>query len=126
MAEKIVGFLRRFDKLNHDQEVDERLVRHIHDVHVLKDKVTDFQLVRRAFALAVREDSDRFVNQDAEFSQNPKLSLRSALNLASLDLKLEDAYARFVMDLVAGDAPNFNSAFASFAELAEELIESLD
>ena len=60
LAEKVLGFLRRSARLASNQDRDERLVRHIHDVHILAGKDPDLIATRRAFSLAVEEDAKKF------------------------------------------------------------------
>ncbi|OIQ72488.1 hypothetical protein GALL_458830 [mine drainage metagenome] len=59
-------------------------------------------------------------------SQNPKLMLETALQMARLDSQLKVSYFKFVEDLVAGGAPDFDAAFSTFALLAGGLIAGLD
>lgn len=126
LAEKVLGFLRRASKLSSKQDGDERLVRHIHDVHILAGTDPDLVATHRAFKLAVEEDVRKFANQDPAFSQNPKLMLQTALQTASSDLQLRVSYLKFVEDLVAGGAPDFKAALSTFTLLAGALVERLD
>lgn len=109
-----------------NQEGDERLVRLIHDVHILACMAPDLVATHRAFKLAVEEDVRKFANQDPAFSQNPKFILETALQNAGSDSQLKASYLKFVEDLVAGDAPDFDAAFSTFTPLAAELIAELD
>lgn len=126
LAEKVLGFLRRSSRLVSIQDDDERLVRHIHDVHILMGMEPDLVATHRAFKLAVSEDVKKFANQDPTFSQNPKLMLETALQMARSDLQLKVSYLKFVEDLVAGGAPDFDAAFSTFTLLAGALVEELD
>ena len=126
LAEKVLGFLRRSARLLPNQDGDERLVRHIHDVHILAGMKPDLVATHRAFKLAVAEDVRKFANQDPAFSQNPKLALETALQMAGSDLQLKVSYLKFVEDLVAGVAPDFDAVLSTFTLLASGLIEGLD
>ena len=75
LAEKVLSLLRRSSRLMSIQGGDERLIRHIHDVHILAGKEPDL---------------------------------------------------KFVEDLVAGSAPDFDAALSTFTLLASGLIEGLD
>jgi predicted nucleotidyltransferase component of viral defense system len=125
LAEKVLGFLRRSSRLLSNQDADERLVRHIHDVHILTGMKPDLVATHRAFKLAVEEDVRKFANQDPAFSQNPKLVLEAALQKARSDSQLKLSYLKFVEDLVAGDAPDFDDALSTFTLLAGGLIAGL-
>ena len=126
LAEKVLGFLRRSSRLLSNQDGDERLVRHIHDVHILTGMKPDLVATHRAFKLAVEEDVRKFANQDPAFSQNPKLVLETALQIIRSDSQLKLSYLKFVEDLVAGDAPDFDAALSTFTLLAGGLIAGLD
>ena len=126
LAEKVLGFLRRSSRLISNQDGDERLVRHIHDVHILMGMGPDLVATHRAFKLAVDEDVKKFANQNPVFSQNPKLVLETALQISRSDSQLKVSYLKFVEDLVAGSAPDFNAALSTFMFLATELIAGLD
>jgi hypothetical protein len=126
LAEKVLSFLGRSSRLLSNQDGDERLVRHIHDVHILAGKEPDLVATHRAFKLAVEEDVRKFANQDPAFSQNPKLMLETALQMARIDSQLKVSYLKFVEDLVAGGAPDFDAALSTFTLLAGGLIEALD
>lgn len=126
LAEKVLGFLRRSSRTLSNQDGDGRLVRHIHDVHILAGMKPNLIATHRAFKLAVEEDVRKFANQDPTFSQNPKFILETALQNAGSDSQLKVSYLKFVEDLVAGDAPDFDAAFSTFTLLAGKLIASLD
>lgn len=126
LAEKVLGFLRRSSRVLSNQDGDERLVRHIHDVHILAGMEPDLVATHRAFKLAVAEDARKFAIQDPAFSQNPKLILEVALEMARSDSQLKVSYLRFVEDLVAGSAPDFDATISTFTRLAHDLIAGLD
>ena len=126
LAEKVLGFLRRSSRTLSNQDGDGRLVRHIHDVHILVGMKPNLIATHRAFKLAVEEDVRKFANQDPTFSQNPKFILETTLQNAGSDSQLKVSYLKFVEDLVAGDAPDFDAAFSTFTLLAGKLIASLD
>jgi predicted nucleotidyltransferase component of viral defense system len=126
LAEKVLSFLRRSSRPLSNQDGDERLVRHIHDVHILAGMEPDLVATHRAFKLAVEEDVRKFANQDPAFSQNPKLMLQTALQKTRTDPQLKVSYLKFVEDLVAGGAPDFDVALSTFTLLATDLIETLD
>ena len=126
LAEKVLGFLRRSSRLVSNQDGDERLIRHIHDVHILAGMEPNLVATHRAFKLAVEEDVRKFANQDPAFSQNPRLVLETALQMARSDSQLKVSYLKFVEDLVGGGAPDFDAAISTFALLAGGLIAGLD
>ena len=126
LAEKVLGFLRRSSRLSSNQDRDERLVRHIHDVHILANMEPGSVATHQAFKLAVLEDVKKFANQDSAFSQNSKLVLEDALQRTRSDSQLKASYSKFVEDLVAGEAPEFDVALATFTRLAAQLIGSLN
>ena len=58
--------------------------------------------------------------------QNSKLVLEDALQRTRSDSQLKVSYSKFVEDLVAGEAPAFDVALATFTRLAAQLIGTLD
>ena len=126
LAEKVLSFLRRSSRFLSIQESEERLVRRIHDVHILAGMEPDLTATHRAFVLAVEEDVRKFANQDPAFSKNPKLVLETSLRMARSDSQLKVSYRKFVEDLVAGGTPDFDAALSTFTLLADGLIEGLD
>jgi len=126
LAEKVLAFLRRHLRSSASGYSDERLVRHVDDAHILKNMNPNMDSTRRAFGLAVREDAKKFANQDAAFLHNSKTVLWDSLAKMRSDSQLRSSYSEFVVDLVAGDAPEFEAVFGSFVALANELISSLD
>jgi len=86
----------------------------------------DLVATHRAFKMAVAEDARKFANQDPAFSQNPKLVLETALQKTRSDSLLNVSYSKFVANLVAGDAPDFDAALSTFTLLAGELIAGLE
>jgi predicted nucleotidyltransferase component of viral defense system len=126
IAEKILSFLRRSLLDSSTGKRDERLVRHIYDVHELAARQPNPALVEDAFQKAVEEDAIKFANQNQEFTLNPKSYLRSALEKVSADSELSNSYSKFVTNLVAGSAPLFKTAFSTFDKVANDLISSLN
>ena len=86
----------------------------------------DLVATHKAFKLAVGEAIRKFANQDPAFFQNPKLMLETALQMARSDSQLKVSYLKFVEDLVAGGAPEFDAALSTFTLLADGLIAGLD
>ena len=125
-AEKVLSFLRRSRNSQMNNNIDDTLIRHIHDVHILDSLNLNFLRVKQAFNMAILEDVAKFKNQDSEFAHNPKLVLTSTLNQAKFDSTLKPAYIKFVTNLVAGDAPSFESAISTFSSVAEKLIETIN
>ena len=52
--------------------------------------------------------------------------LETALQMANPNSQLKASYLKFVEDLVAGSAPDFDVALSTFTRLASELIAKLD
>lgn len=118
LAEKVVSYLRRTREIykNTDQ-FEERLIRHIYDVHAMKSNVTDWSQVQKAFTCAVELDRLQFASQDQEFFQNPFAVLLESLELVH-PVELEGPYELLVKDLLADQGQPLTQVVESFREVA--------
>lgn len=134
LVEKVVAFLRRtasWSENNSPQEErsleDERLVRHLYDVHqILQNKSTVRQVtseLQHLFQKIITFDRDQFGSKDRDFAENPIQRLSHALRYLYTDpSKLEVFYEDFVNDLVWDQPVDFNEAREAFHGLACRLL----
>jgi predicted nucleotidyltransferase component of viral defense system len=125
LAEKVLNLLRRSNEVEQEQEQDDRLIRHVHDVHVLTSDDIDMRKVEQVFRLAVAEGAEKFAARDPDFAANPKKVLQETLRIVSKDPELSNLHTKFVEGLVAGDAPPFEEVSSKFSRVATQLISSL-
>jgi predicted nucleotidyltransferase component of viral defense system len=130
MAEKVLSFLRRFTQHRNGKmlrEWDVALVRHIYDVHCLRQTSENFlPAATSVFAALVATDVEEFGAQDPEFAANPGASMQAALKRVSSDLQSQEEYQMNLLPLVYGNyKPAFDEAFKSFETTAIELLNTL-
>lgn len=118
LAEKVVSYLRRTRKIYiGTDQFEERLIRHIYDVHAMTSYVTNWSKVERAFHSAVELDRQQFASQDQAFSLNPFSEMLDSLHLVNPN-ELEGPYRLLVQDLLATDGPSLTEATQSFRRVA--------
>ncbi|MXW41372.1 MAG: nucleotidyl transferase AbiEii/AbiGii toxin family protein [Synechococcus sp. SB0668_bin_15] len=130
LVEKVVAFLRRTaswseDNLPNEEHSpeDERLVRHLYDVHQLLEKEIKTREVKYQLRHLFQEviESDR--ETDKAFAKNPTQRLNHALRYLHTDPSdFEALYGEFVNDLVWGQAVDFNEARDAFSGLDCQLL----
>lgn len=130
LAEKVLSFLRRFAaQRNHrdNSNWDDRLVRHIYDVHCIRCLRPDAQdAALEAFALITANEVNEVGYQDAAFARDPRQTLELALSQIESDSSLRDDYDRMLLPLVYGvNKYSFDESIGSFTDIAKRLITSL-
>jgi len=125
VAEKLVSFTRRVSAIVGERvkdAPDERVVRHLYDVHGCLEasprsfEGDDFHALVNEIVLA---DVEQFKTLDKDFSSNPYGQIAVVLDGMRMDKKLKDWYSSFVKDMVyPGQAcPSFEEAAAAFENL---------
>lgn len=123
VAEKIASFLRRSHSSRSKAERHGPLIRHVYDVAALNEVGFDMVLVKQAWNSVLKKDALRWEAQEAEFAENPIAYLSTSLNVFR-ESEWESAFQTFVAGLVAGPAPQFSSSWASFEQVARELLKT--
>ena len=125
LADKLVSYLRRTaaDRAGCGRgEYDDRLVRHIYDVHQIVTKKPD--VVEKAaplFAQIMERDRKTYGNQFPAFQESPISVLRDEMGHLH-DMVTRDRYEAFVRTMVYGDTPTFTEAARTFQEVTEAFI----
>lgn len=122
-GEKILGFLNRFYSLR--DKGDERLIRHIHDIHFITSLGDNTQYIGNLFPKIIAEEINRFKNQYPYPFNDPINHLSNNLELLRNDQTLPKIYESFVSELTLGTAPPFVVAKNSFIHLANACIKAL-
>lgn len=137
LVEKVVAFLRRTASWSEEgsserkrNPEDERLVRHLYDVHqILKEKPNTgkgdslFGL-RNLFQEIVESDQTQY-RKDKTFSINPIQRLNDALTyLRTNPSEFSAFYEDFVNDLIWDEPVAFNEASEAFCALASQLLNA--
>jgi predicted nucleotidyltransferase component of viral defense system len=123
LAEKVISYLRRTRPIVRAQpnQYEDRLVRHIYDVHALEGRELKWELAQRAFTAGYENDIARYGNQDEALRANPRGELKTSLESMSLT-EIEPLYASFVSDLLAYPGPEAGEAVDSFRRVARTLL----
>lgn len=108
LAEKVLSFLRRTAEAQAGRnrgDYDERLVRHLYDVHAIVCSSECLQLPHQHLAAMVAVDAAQYRNQYPEFEQDPVGQMRAAMESLHSDTgNFEQNYLKFVDELVFGES----------------------
>lgn len=131
LAEKVLSLLRRcawkwdgYQRGNYDHA----LVRHIYDIwRIAECHPESIEEGRAIFATLVAADAEQFRKQHPEFNEQPYLVLRRTLEHSRTHQGLRmDFEQRLKPLLFASNQPDFDVCFASFANVATQLLDSED
>lgn len=124
VADKIVGYLRRTaqDQVGLGRGAyDDRLVRHLYDVHaILKRAPQDADPARVAplVARTVVRDQETYGNQFPAFRVKPWTVLRETLEQITTDAATRDRYDHFRRSMIWGETPSFEEVATAFTVFA--------
>jgi predicted nucleotidyltransferase component of viral defense system len=121
-AEKLVGLTWRAGSelvgLRHVR--DPTLVRHIYDLHVIRDHYDAAEVA--ALALDVmKADAATRGDKFTAYQNDPLGETLRAIEGIANDKVFAEGYANFLRDMVYGDAPDFNAAMESLKALGDHL-----
>lgn len=128
VADKIVGYLRRTAQ---DQAglgrgaYDDRLVRHLYDVHAIQSRAprdADLSRVAPLLARTVARDQETYGNQFPAFRAEPWLVLRETLEQVATDAATRDRYDQFCRSMIWGETPPFKEVATAFTAFARATI----
>lgn len=129
LADKVVGYLRRTaaDRAGCGMgDYDDRLVRHLYDVHAITTRSSDSDAliaqVAPLFAETIERDRVSYGNQFPAFAENPRAVLEDELSHLSDD-EVRDRYRRFCEGMLIAPAPSFEEVTASFRGFATAVLE---
>lgn len=122
-AEKLVSLTRRtaMDLAGQSRDFDPTLVRHIYDLHMMRDLVDHALVVELARAIA-EADAQEFGNQYPAYRDDIAGETRKALNALRTDPVHRMRYDRFIVSMVYGDQAGFEEAMTSVFRLAQHWI----
>lgn len=119
-AEKLVGLLRKFDEIQSGE--NDRLIRHVYDLHKLKQFGIDKENFTNAVLRAVDEDDARYKSSYPEdLKKDPVTFLNNSLVALLLIPNLNRIYESFVTELISGEQITLEAAKMSLKELVENL-----
>lgn len=119
-AEKLVSLTRRtaMDLAGASRDPDPALVRHIYDLHMVREHLdlADVGALAREIAEA---DAREFRNQYPAYEADSAGETRKALDALRMDRLYRRRYEDFVAAMVYGERPEFDEALATVVALAE-------
>jgi hypothetical protein len=118
-AEKLVALTRRIamELAGLSRDPDPTLVRHIYDLHMIRDQLDLAAVADMSTAIAV-DDAATFGNQYPAYLSDSSGETRKALAALSVDPAYRERYASFMRNMVYGEQPKFEQAFGTVDELA--------
>ena len=128
LAEKVLSFLRRTAQVRAGRnraEHDDRLVRHLYDVHAIAASPLHQNIAsaKAHFAKLVAGDAAQFSHQYPEFERDPSGQMRQVIKALHDEPKgFKRDYLQFVDELVFGPVVPFEQARALFVTWADQLL----
>jgi predicted nucleotidyltransferase component of viral defense system len=122
-AEKLVSLTRRtaMELAGLSRATDPALVRHIYDLHVMREHV-DLDLVATMARSIAEADAKEFRNQYPDYQADIIGETRKALTALSDDVTHRNRYDSFVAAMVYGEKPAFVEALATVDAFAKRAI----
>ena len=124
-AEKVISFLLRRYPADPTEFPDPRLVRHLHDVYFLLNRLTSLDDVITVFKHVVTEDAARYRNQIPELSTDPIGYLSAQISRFSQDQAIANDYQDFVTSLTLGTPPDIQRVKEAFLAVTNRCLTSL-
>jgi hypothetical protein len=120
-AEKLVSLTRRtaMELAGASRDPDPTLVRHIYDLHMMRDFIEPPEVATLARAIA-ENDAQEFASQYPAYAADIAGETRKALMALRTDPTHRHRYDDFVAGMVYGETPEFGEALATIAGLAED------
>lgn len=124
-AEKLVSLTRRtamdLDGLSRD--TDPALVRHIYDLHLMRDLIDHDAVAKMAGEIAA-SDAAEFRNQYPAYHADPAGETRKAIDALRTDPVYRARYASFIAAMVYGEQTEFDHAMATITTAVQRWIGS--
>lgn len=127
LADKVVGYLRRTaaDRAGCGRGAyDDRLVRHLYDIHcILRAKGDLSGQVAPLFLNVLERDRETYGNQFPAFLRDPQSVLRDEMQHLT-DSEVQQRYDRFCQTMIYGEIPAFKDVIEHFRVFAEQLLSA--
>ena len=122
VAEKFVALTRRAGAELADAggPRDKTLVRHVYDLHTVRSHYDPADVIALAREI-MRDDVEAYGHQFPAYRENPVAETVRAVGGLATDDRFASYYAEFLRDMVYGEAPDFNTSFATVSALADGL-----
>lgn len=115
------------DRIRGGQYDDPSIVRHIHDLAMLKDKALSHSDFARLAKNAIKEDEGRAKNDAALDKLGQSEKLLKMLEILETDTGYKDEYSRFVEGVSyaqSGQTPDFDTALKAVRALVQAVIQA--
>jgi hypothetical protein len=118
-AEKLISLTRRtaMERAGLSRDPDPALVRHIYDLHAMRQHINRPQLIDLARLIAVA-DGQEFRNQYPAYAADVAGETQAAVMALQTDPTYRQRYDDFVLAMVYGDHYGFGTALGTVIELA--------
>lgn len=122
-AEKLVSLTRRLamELAGVSRNPDPTLVRHIYDLHVIRERIDPEETGALARQIA-QADAEEFKNQYPAYADDIAGETRKALLALRTDADIAEHYARFAAAMVYDTPPSYDEALTTVFELADALV----
>jgi hypothetical protein len=120
-AEKLVSLTRRtaMEMAGVSRDIDETLVRHIYDLHMMRGLIDPAEVAALAGAIA-EADARQFAHQHPAYAADILGETRKALAALRTDPIHRSRYGDFVIAMAYGERPEFEIALGTVVALAEQ------
>jgi len=121
-AEKLVALTRRAgaELAGLRKKRDPTLVRHLHDLHVVRGEYDAVEVAQLARDI-MRDEAKTRGKDFPAYATDPLAETLKAIDGIAADRGFAESYATFSRDMVYGDKPDFEAAFATLKALADQL-----
>ncbi len=121
-AEKLVSLTRRtaMELAGLSRDPDPTLVRHIYDLHALREHIDPLAVANLARDIA-KADAAEFRNQYPAYAADIAGETERALTAISTDPAFRQRYDEFMAAMVYGETPDFDAALAIVALLTQRM-----
>jgi predicted nucleotidyltransferase component of viral defense system len=121
-AEKLVSLTRRtaMEMAGASRDVDETLVRHIYDLHMMRDLVDPIEVAALARSIA-EADARQFAHQYPAYAADIPGETRKAIDALQSDPVYRSRYGDFAIAMAYGERPEFDTALGSVVGLAKKI-----
>lgn len=123
-AEKLVSLTRRtaMEVAGTSRDPDATLVRHIYDLHMMRERVDPTAVAELARQIA-EADARQFIHQHPAYAADIAGETRKALDALRTDPLHRARYSAFVAAMVYGDRVDFSVAMKTILVLARDLAQ---